>query len=93
MSHGWVAWLPGEGVALLGWMAAATVVIFVLQWAQQATQAYLSATVGSRMIFHLGGALFDHLQRQSLRFHTDVAVPRHADAPDRMLPCRSVAFR
>jgi len=68
---GWVSRLPGgdsPGV-LLGWLAGATVVLFLAARAIGITNRYVRAGAGSRMVFDLGGALFSHLQRLSLSYH------------------------
>lgn len=61
---GWVS-----PVTALGMLAAATVALFALQWGIGALQSYLQVGLGNRMVFDLGGRLFDHLQRQTVVFH------------------------
>ncbi|MFC1719347.1 ABC transporter ATP-binding protein, partial [Candidatus Poribacteria bacterium] len=67
----WIATLPGgaSSARLLGWLAGATVILFLVGWAIGTTRGYIQTGVGNRMVYELGGALFDHLQRLSLRFH------------------------
>lgn len=67
----WVETLPGagSGAGLLGWLAAATVALFLFHKAAQIGHKYIEAGVGATLSYALGGALFDHLQRLSLRFH------------------------
>lgn len=55
---------------LLGWLASATLLLFVASQAAQMTLVYVKAGVGTRMSFDLGAELFYHLQRLSPRFHT-----------------------
>jgi len=63
--------LPGAGSpsGLLAWFAAATLLILVANRGVQVVKAYIQDGVGNRMMYSLGGELFDHLQRLSLRFH------------------------
>lgn len=63
--------LPGAGssTGLLGWLAAATILLFVASKLVSLAGAYVRAGVGSRMVYHLATDLFDHLQQQSLKFH------------------------
>ena len=70
-SFAWMSTLPGTGTAsgLLAWLAAATLLIFVTERGVQVMKAYIQDGVGNRMMYNLGGELFDHLQRLSLRFH------------------------
>jgi ATP-binding cassette subfamily B protein len=67
----WVGRLPGasstSGLLLL--LSAATLVLFVTEWAIVAAQSYLQADVGSRLSYALGADVFGHLQGLSLRFH------------------------
>jgi ATP-binding cassette subfamily B protein/subfamily B ATP-binding cassette protein MsbA len=71
-SLGWIQGLPGSssGYALLAWLTAATVVLFLAGSAFKMLQAYIHAGAGSRMSYRLGADLFEHIQRLSLRFHT-----------------------
>lgn len=70
-SVGWLATLPGAERApgLLGWLAAATVLVFAASVLVRIAQNYVQAGIGTRMVYGLGAALFDHLQRLSLSFH------------------------
>ncbi|MGD2074653.1 MAG: ABC transporter ATP-binding protein [Gammaproteobacteria bacterium] len=67
----WMYAMPGTGTAsgLLAWLAAATLLIFIANRGVQVMKAYIQDGVGNRMMYSLGGELFDHLQRLSLRFH------------------------
>jgi ATP-binding cassette subfamily B protein/subfamily B ATP-binding cassette protein MsbA len=67
----WLNVLPGSAspTALLGWLAGATVLLFLILKAVGSIQRYVQAGVGSRMVYELGENLFEHLQRLSLRFH------------------------
>jgi ATP-binding cassette subfamily B protein/subfamily B ATP-binding cassette protein MsbA len=67
----WLGGLPGAGspVGLLGWLTAGTVLLFLARWGARAWEAYLKVGIGARLLYGLGGELFDHLQRMSLRFH------------------------
>ncbi|MCX5661285.1 MAG: ABC transporter ATP-binding protein [Planctomycetota bacterium] len=56
-------------VAAVGALAFATVALFALQWGIGALQSYLQVGLGNRMVYDLGGRLFDHLQRQTVIFH------------------------
>jgi ATP-binding cassette, subfamily B, bacterial len=68
----WIALLPGGGTpsALLAWLAAATVMIYLASRAVQGSLDYLQAGVGARLTYGLGADLFNHLQHLSLRFHS-----------------------
>jgi len=70
-SVSWITALPGGSSAtgLLGWLTVGTLALFLAGWATKVSQSYLQAGIGSRMAYDLGAALFDHLQRLSLRFH------------------------
>jgi len=67
----WIAVLPGGAspMGLLGWLAGATVLIFLTSRAISILRGYIQTGVGNRMVYDLGADLFDHLQRLSLRFH------------------------
>jgi ATP-binding cassette subfamily B protein/subfamily B ATP-binding cassette protein MsbA len=73
LPHGvaWLRELPGANAAsgLLAWLAVSTLLIYVANQAAQAVIAYIQDGVGNRMTYSLGGQLFGHLQRLSLRFH------------------------
>jgi len=68
---GWIGALPGGGSArgLLGWLAAATVVLFLAKRLVNVALAYVRAGAGSRMVYALATDLFQHLQHRSLIFH------------------------
>ncbi len=66
----WAQWLnAGSPQALLGWCAAATVLVFALAWLLKVSQAYLLTGVSTSMIYALAGDLFRHLQSLALPFH------------------------
>ena len=67
----WMSAMPGANTAsgMLAWLAGATLLIFVASRGVQVLKAYIQDGVGNRMMYSLGGELFDHLQRLSLRFH------------------------
>jgi ABC-type multidrug transport system fused ATPase/permease subunit len=67
----WLYELPGghSPSALLAWLVAATIVVFLFLWAREMVQSYVQAGAGSRMVYDLGADLFHHLQHLSLRFH------------------------
>jgi ATP-binding cassette subfamily B protein/subfamily B ATP-binding cassette protein MsbA len=67
----WMSVLPGglESIGLLAWLVAGTVLVFLAHGATTICQRYVKAGVGVRMVYTLGGQLFDHIQRLSLRFH------------------------
>jgi ATP-binding cassette subfamily B protein/subfamily B ATP-binding cassette protein MsbA len=63
--------LPGgdSSLGLLGWLAAATVLIFLAHEGINILQGYVRDGAGKRMVYNLGSNIFDRLQRLSLRFH------------------------
>lgn len=67
----WLEKLPAAGspIALVAWLAGATVLLYLLNQAFLTLRTYLEAGVGVRMAMDLGADLFDRLQRLSLRFH------------------------
>ncbi len=67
----WLEQIPAgdSPVGLVAWLAAATVLVYLLNQASQTLRTYLEAGVGVRMAMDLGAELFDRLQRLSLRFH------------------------
>lgn len=69
---GWIKGLPGAAsrTGLLGWLAFATVGLYLLKQTVNVLHTYLKAGVGSRMVFGLATDLFDVLQRRSLHFHS-----------------------
>ncbi len=64
--------LPGPDTKswVLGWIAAATVVLFILNTVLNMLESYVSIGVRQRMTYDLGADLFRHLQRLSVVFHT-----------------------
>ena len=69
---GWIKGLPGASsrTGLLGWLAFATVGLYLLKQGVSVLHTYVNAGVGSRMVFGLATDLFDVLQRRSLHFHS-----------------------
>lgn len=67
----WIARLPAAGSdrGRLGWLAFATVALFLLQRLIVILQSYIQAGASHRMVYALAADLFDHLQRQTLVFH------------------------
>jgi ATP-binding cassette subfamily B protein/subfamily B ATP-binding cassette protein MsbA len=67
----WLSTLTGtvEASELLAWLVFSTLLLFVANRGVQVLMAYIQDGVGNRMMYSLGGELFDHLQRLSLRFH------------------------
>ena len=61
---------PASREALLWWTVAATVVLFLLTWAAGLAAEWARVRFGERLAYDVAGALFGHLQRLSLRFHT-----------------------
>jgi ATP-binding cassette, subfamily B, bacterial len=68
----WFHLLPGPATLdwLLFWVALATVVIFVLNTLISMLESYVGIGVRQRMTYALGGDLYRHMQRLSLRFHS-----------------------
>jgi ATP-binding cassette subfamily B protein/subfamily B ATP-binding cassette protein MsbA len=67
----WLEALPGgaAGSALLAWLAAAVVVLFLAAAGTGILQARLQAGAGARIACRLGATVFDRLQRLSPRYH------------------------
>jgi ATP-binding cassette, subfamily B, bacterial len=70
-SISWIATLPGgtSSSALLGWLSAAIILLFLATQVTNLALGYVQTGVRSRMAYALGTELFTHLQRLSLRFH------------------------
>jgi ATP-binding cassette, subfamily B, bacterial len=70
------ALLPGADAreGMIGWSAAATVILFLLAWALGVAASYANIGFGQRMVYDLATDLFSHLQRLSLRFHSRQSV-------------------
>ncbi|MEP0926185.1 MULTISPECIES: ABC transporter ATP-binding protein [Cyanophyceae] len=83
-SLAWFQRLPSaeSTTSQLTWLAGSTVLIFLAAEGLNLLQAYLQAGIGQRMQYDLGGTLFDHLQRLSLKFHT---TQRTGDLAKRVL--------
>ncbi len=62
--------IPNKNVTRLNWLALAMVAVPVASALIGLFQRYLSATIGESLIADLRNALFNHLQRMSLRFFT-----------------------
>ncbi|MBI4507759.1 MAG: ABC transporter ATP-binding protein [Chloroflexi bacterium] len=62
--------LPARDLALLNLLALGMIAIPILNGLVGVYQRYLSASIGEGIIFDLRCALFEHLQRMSLRFFT-----------------------
>jgi ATP-binding cassette subfamily B protein/subfamily B ATP-binding cassette protein MsbA len=67
----WLSTLTGtaEASELLVWLVFSTLLLFVVSRGVQVLKAYIEDGVGNRMMYSLGGELFEHLQCLSLRFH------------------------
>ena len=66
--------IPQENIRLLIWCAAGILVMPIISGAFQVLERSFSARIGEGVIFDLRVALFDHLQRMSLRFFTHTQV-------------------
>jgi ATP-binding cassette subfamily B protein/subfamily B ATP-binding cassette protein MsbA len=68
--------IPGEGTseALLFWGIAATLLVFLLEWAFGLAGALAGIRFSQRMVHALAADLFTHLQRLSVGFHSRRAV-------------------
>jgi ATP-binding cassette subfamily B protein len=68
-----VAWLErllgSSAASRIGWLAAATVMLFLLRRAASIVQEYVETGAGSRMVYDLAGDLFMELQRRPVLFH------------------------
>jgi ATP-binding cassette subfamily B protein len=64
--------LPGPNTKLwvLGWVAGATVVLFIANTTLSMFESYVNIGVRQRMTYDLSADLFRHLQRLSLQFHS-----------------------
>lgn len=67
----WLSGLPGSGTSegSIAWIAASTILLFLMSQTLRVVQEFLIAGTGSRLTFSLGAELFDHLQHLSLRYH------------------------
>ncbi|MBD0385466.1 MAG: ABC transporter ATP-binding protein [Nostoc sp. C3-bin3] len=67
----WLKTLPSSesNIQLLGWLAGATIFLFLSSEGVRLIQEYVGAGVANQMVYDLGAALFDRLQHLSLRFH------------------------
>jgi len=68
----WLNALPGatSSTGLLVWMVCATVLLFLAGRALAVFQDHVRAGVSTRMVYSVGADLFEHLQRLSLRVHS-----------------------
>jgi ATP-binding cassette subfamily B protein len=62
--------IPNRDVARLNWLALGMIGIPIVNALIGLGQRYLSATIGESLIADLRNALFNHMQRMSLRFFT-----------------------
>ena len=62
--------IPGRDLAALSWLALAMVGVPLISGLFGLAQRYLSSQVGEGVIYDLRRALYEHLQRMSLRFFT-----------------------
>src|SRR5262249_51304572 len=64
--------LPGPATkhALLFWVAVVTVVLFLANTLLSMAESFVGIGVRQRMTYGLGGDMFLHLQRLSLKFHS-----------------------
>jgi ATP-binding cassette, subfamily B, bacterial len=71
-----IGWLPASHnrVQLVSWSVAATILIFLLDWACGLASRYVTVTLAQRMTYEVAGDLLSHLQRLSLRWHTSWPV-------------------
>ena len=67
-------WIPladqTPGMTMLVVLVAALLFIFIMQRAVLLYQNWVASTVGNRLNYSVGRELFDHLQNQSLYFHS-----------------------
>ncbi len=66
--------IPQENIRMLIWCAVGILVIPIFSGAFQVLERSFSSRIGEGVIFDLRVALFDHLQRMSLRFFTHTQV-------------------
>ena len=62
--------LPNGNAARLNWLALGLFVLPILTALSGAVQRYLSTVMGEGIIYDLRRALYDHMQRMSMRFFT-----------------------
>jgi ATP-binding cassette, subfamily B, bacterial len=76
LAAGWIQFLPsGDGTfGELLWLTIGTVLLFLGKEAAEIARAYIQEGIGGRISQDLGAAVFDHLQRLSLRFHARAHV-------------------
>lgn len=72
----WIAALPGaaQSNGVLAWLVVGSILLFVAQRTVDISQTYLQTGIGTRMVYRLGEDLFDHLQRLSLRVHSQQRI-------------------
>lgn len=63
-------WIQGGSVVALVLLAGAIVVLALLSATFAYTQIYVTSRIGFEITFRLRNALFDHLQRLSIAFHS-----------------------
>src|SRR5258707_2338762 len=68
--------LPGSHTptALITWIVAETVLLFLLSWGVGLINAYANISLGQRLVYDLAADLFAKLHQLSLRFHTSKSV-------------------
>jgi ATP-binding cassette subfamily B protein len=66
--------LPNRNAARLNWLALGLFVLPVLTALSGAIQRYLSTVMGEGIIYDLRRALYDHMQRMSMRFFTHTKI-------------------
>ncbi|MBN1304484.1 MAG: ABC transporter ATP-binding protein [Anaerolineales bacterium] len=66
--------IPAENVTRLVWLAVALLLIPALNGAVSVVQRWLNASIGEGVIYDLRIALFNKLQRMSLRFFTHTKI-------------------
>jgi ATP-binding cassette subfamily B protein/subfamily B ATP-binding cassette protein MsbA len=73
---GWLARLAADvsPTNLLAWSVAAMVLLYLVGQAVRVTRAFVQMDAGNRMVGELAADLFVHLQRLSLRFHSQQRV-------------------
>jgi len=62
--------LPHQNLALLGWLVIGMVAVAALTAGLGVVQAWISTTVGQKVMHRLRTDVFTHLQRQSIAFFT-----------------------
>ncbi len=73
---GWTLSLPGaeQPLTYVAWMGVAVVVLFIIQQALATARAAIEATAGNRIVYRIGGAIFDRIQQVPLTHHVNWPV-------------------